>query len=61
MNKIKLLKNMGLILLDIGALILISYNVTYIYNNGINFNIISSTIFIIIMTIFLNLYNKSGK
>ncbi|CAI2669189.1 hypothetical protein HW41_04800 [Apilactobacillus kunkeei] len=61
MNKIKLLKNMGLILLDIGALILISYNVNYIYNNGINFNIISSTIFIIIMTIFLNLYNKSGK
>ncbi|CAI2699780.1 hypothetical protein AKUG0410_UNKNOWN100020 (plasmid) [Apilactobacillus kunkeei] len=44
MNKIKLLKNMGLILLDIGALILISYNVNYIYNNGINFNIISSTI-----------------
>ncbi|CAI2677252.1 hypothetical protein AKUG0406_TOXIN100020 (plasmid) [Apilactobacillus kunkeei] len=61
MNKIKSLKNMGLILLDIGALILISYNVNYIYNNGINFKIISSTIFIIIMTIFLNLYNKSGK
>lgn len=61
MNKIKLLKNMGLIFLDLGALILISYNVNYIYNNGINFNIISSTIFIIIMTIFLNLYNKSGK
>lgn len=61
MNKIKLLKNMGLIFLDLGALILTIYNVNYIYNNGISFNIISSTIFIIIMTIFLNLYNKSGK
>lgn len=58
MKKIKLLKNMGLILLDIGAILLIIYKVNYIYNNGINFNIISSIIFIIIVTIFLNLYNK---
>lgn len=59
MKIIKILKILGLTLLDIGAFILIISNMKDIYNFGINLNNIFTIIFISVVTIFINLYNKN--